>query len=775
MNSDSPLQRTQQQIADLEAALRQARDEVDDLKQSLNVCPWLMVRWTIVGKEVQATFVNGARHLTQFGYDETALRSTSKGWADLILTEDRVRVHADIVHHAEHHAAQYMQAYRILTGTGEIRWIEEHATAINNAQGQLLGYLACVLDITARHTGEEQLFTILESLPVGVWTIDREGHVTHGNPAAHTIWNAPEFTGELLGYKGWWADTGKPLAFTDWASYRAVTTGATILNEEIEIETYDGQRKVILNSAIPLRDQAQQITGAIVVNIDITKRKRVEEALRASEQRLATVIETAVVGLVIHNAEGAVVRSNSTAQQLLGLSAEEMQGKLLTDPIWHFIREDGTVIPAQEYPAAKSLATHQPIRNYVAGIQSPRRPQIVWVLANVEPLLDTHGAVAEVIVTFMDITERKQSEYEREELLAEVNSRAAELDVTITAIADGVIIYDHQLDIIRMNASAEYVLGYTRDQANCPFAERFAKLQMKAVDGTPVPVSEFPIVRAVAGETVRGAIYVLTRHDGRSFWVSLSAAPIRIDEAIIGAVITFSDITDYHDLQQRQAELLHIVSHDLRLPLSVIKGHAQLMEEILQARQINGDLALGISTITRNVQRMNLMIQDLVDVARLEGKQLVLHCESVALNTYLPDLLQRVAEVLPVHRVRLHLAAHLPPVQADYARLERILLNLLSNALKYSESETPVDIRVVAQAGEVVIAVTDYGKGIAAEDLPGLFERFYRVKGERKAEGVGLGLYITKMLVEAHGGRIWVESAVGKGSTFAFTLPMVSE
>ena len=139
---------------------------------------------------------------------------------------------------------------------------------------------------------------------------------------------------------------------------------------------------------------------------------------------------------------------------------------------------------------------------------------------------------------------------------------------------------------------------------------------------------------------------------------------------------------------------------------------------------------------------------------------------------YFMDFLQRNAGVLDTDRIQLDVPEELPLVSADYNRLERVFTNLLSNALKYSDTDTPVVVRAL-QVGEMVeIAITDQGKGIPPDDLPHLFERFYRAQGARKADGIGLGLYIAKALVEAHGGRIWVESEEGKGSTFSFTLPV---
>jgi len=179
----------------------------------------------------------------------------------------------------------------------------------------------------------------------------------------------------------------------------------------------------------------------------------------------------------------------------------------------------------------------------------------------------------------------------------------------------------------------------------------------------------------------------------------------------------------------------------------------------------------SIEAILLGTHQMNVMIADLVDAARQESRQLHLRLAPVDLRLFLPDLLRRSKAVLDVERITLDLPAVLPEVLADIDRLERIFLNLLSNALKYSSPGTRVRVTARPTDGEVAISVADIGPGIAPEDLPYLFERFYRGKGVRKTEGLGLGLFITKMLVEAHGGHIRAESEPGKGSTFEFTLP----
>ncbi len=169
---------------------------------------------------------------------------------------------------------------------------------------------------------------------------------------------------------------------------------------------------------------------------------------------------------------------------------------------------------------------------------------------------------------------------------------------------------------------------------------------------------------------------------------------------------------------------------------------------------------------------MNVMIQDLVDMARLEAGHLTLNRVSINLSSYLADLKVRLADDLDMKRINIQVSANLPSVSADHNRLERIFTNLLSNALKYSPPDSEVTVTARQLDGQMEISVIDRGVGIDPEDIHHMFQRYYRAKGARKTEGLGLGLYITRMLVEAHGGRIWVESELGVGSTFSFTLPV---
>lgn len=355
---------------------------------------------------------------------------------------------------------------------------------------------------------------------------------------------------------------------------------------------------------------------------------------------------------------------------------------------------------------------------------------------------------------------------------AEAEGRAAQLDATIAAIAEGLLIYNSRGDIVRMNAAAEQIFHYSAEELKRPLSERLRALRLETPDGQPVPTEDAPPSRALRGEVVRGQVLVLHRPPARPTWISASGAPIlQPDGHIAGAVVTVTDVTRLHLIQEQLEDLLRAVSHDLRTPLTVIQGQAQLLEQSLKETGTDRQRK-SAESITTGCRRMNAMIQDLVDSARLGTGQLILRRRPIDLCSFTLELVNRLSGVVNVERIRIQIPDDLPKVLADPDRLERIVVNLLTNALKFSPADTEVVVRARRSGNEAVTSVTDKGVGIAPEDLPRIFERYYRAGRGRRPEGLGLGLYITRGLVQAHGGRIWVESEVGKGSTFYFTLPL---
>lgn len=359
------------------------------------------------------------------------------------------------------------------------------------------------------------------------------------------------------------------------------------------------------------------------------------------------------------------------------------------------------------------------------------------------------------------------------QLAEDAQRRAAELDLTIGSIADGVVLLGPDGEVLRMNPAAGRILGSSGTDAGLPDLNETALMSAETLEGRRLPPEEMPHQRALDGETVLGHMLALRSPEGEQTWVSASAAPIWTpDSRMLGVVLTLTDVTAQHALQQRQEELVHTISHDLRAPLTVIQGHAQMMlrDVVMRGSQRAQHSAEAIVLAAR---QMNAMIQDLVDSTRVDTGQLLLDSASLDLRQFMVRMLQQFSGVLDVERIRIERPEVLPEVLVDERRLERILMNLISNALKYSEPGTEVVVKLAASEAEVVVSVSDQGEGIPPAEIGLLFQKYARGSRSRKrGDSLGLGLYITRALVEAHGGRIWAESEAGKGSTFSFTLPV---
>ncbi len=235
------------------------------------------------------------------------------------------------------------------------------------------------------------------------------------------------------------------------------------------------------------------------------------------------------------------------------------------------------------------------------------------------------------------------------------------------------------------------------------------------------------------------------------------------------------DVTEIRRLEGIRREFVANVSHELRTPLASIKA----LVETLEAGAID-DPAVATDFLRRvvgEVDRLAALVDDLLDLARLETGRVTLHREPLDPA----DLLWRAAERLrpQIERARLRLEvpvrAELPPVYADRARIEQVLLNLIHNAIKFTPAGGTITVDAVESGPVLQVTVRDTGVGVSTEELPRVFERFYKADKARRSDGTGLGLAIAKHIVQVHGGTIWVESAPGEGASFTFTLPLAAQ
>jgi PAS domain S-box-containing protein len=362
---------------------------------------------------------------------------------------------------------------------------------------------------------------------------------------------------------------------------------------------------------------------------------------------------------------------------------------------------------------------------------------------------------------------------ERAELFATVLREKKESEAIIRNTADGIAIIDHQQGVVDLNPALERLIGWPREEAlgiTCSefFHGRNAGKDSPCEKGCPfsLPASQ--------DDSLLVEHPVATR-DGRQLDVQVSYGLIRDEAGEVSRVIAVvRDISEQKEVERLRSEFVSTVSHEFRTPLALIKGYI--------ATLLRQDLALGDETrkrFLRNIDeaadRLSRLIGELLSISRIEAGRLEFNLQSLDLGELVTEVLER----LRLEASHCQLVAQLPPqelvVQADYDKVERVLLNLLTNAIKFSPEGGIVTVEghwAEVPPG-VLISVTDQGSGIPPEHLDRVFDKFYRSGDDlvRKTNGVGLGLYICKSIVEHHGGRIWVESTPGEGSTFKFTLP----
>jgi signal transduction histidine kinase len=276
---------------------------------------------------------------------------------------------------------------------------------------------------------------------------------------------------------------------------------------------------------------------------------------------------------------------------------------------------------------------------------------------------------------------------------------------------------------------------------------------------------------------VSGAELTLHLADGRRVPVLASAAPVSHMDggAAPGAVLVLRDVTILRELERLREEWTAIVAHDLRQPVGVIKLAVEQLAR--RGASLEPPQQKMVERIRGSAERLGRMIEDLLEASRIESRRLTVSPAPIVLADCVREIAERFTEAVPGRPVRVHVEGTPGAALADLARLDQVLSNLLTNAVKYGTPATPIDVEVRRRGGEVEVAVSNSGPGLSAEELAQVFSRFYRTPAAESgaASGLGLGLYISKGIIEALGGRLSAESVPDTRTTFRIVLPAARE
>ncbi|MDY9927715.1 PAS domain S-box protein [Methanosarcina sp.] len=652
----------------------------------------------------------------------------------------------------------YSVDHRIILADGEERIVHEQAEVIFDEDNIPIQMKGTVQDITERKKTEKALEvvskynrTLIEASVDPLVTIGSDGKITDVNHSTEIA--TGHSRDELIGtdFSDYFTNPEKARE-----GYKRVFEKGLVRDYPLEIRHKDGHITPVLYNASVYRDEAGEVIGVFAAARDITELKRAEEKI----QILANAVESSDDAIITMSLDGIIISWNNGAEQVYGYSVEEMLGRNIS--ILELNNHKGEIKQLIE-----RIKQGEGIRHYET-LRLKKDSTIINVSITLSPVFDSSGKLAALSAIARDITESRKSEEALR--LSNIYNRSlieASLDPLVTIGPDG--------KITDVNEATELVTGYLRDELiGTDFTDYFIDPE-KAREGYKHVFQE-GLVRDYALE--------IQCRDGHITPVLYNASVYRDESGeIIGIFAAARDITELkkaermlelklEELARSNADLeqfAYVSSHDLQEPLRMIASYLQLLQRKYQG-ELDDKADKYIYFAVDGASRMQNLINDLLEFSRVTTKARefeLTDCEFV-LNQVLSDL------EAPIKESRVAISYDpLPEIMADYIQVTQVFQNLISNAIKFCSKEAPkIHVSAVKESSQWLFSVQDNGIGIDPKYSERIFEVFKRLNKREEYPGTGIGLSICKKIVERHGGYIWVESELGKGSTFYFTLPI---
>ena len=534
---------------------------------------------------------------------------------------------------------------------------------------------------------------------------------------------------------------------------------------------------------------------------------RLYSAAQAQARELDAIFESIVDGVALVDAQGKVLRENRTASRLLRAlesNAEDTEELLHTAASRALNGEVEQSIPVTVVDDSKEareyLLSASPLRQPTTGsgpLQTQDGPDTSGSNRQSKKLIsELQETATGAVVVWHDVTEAHRLLIERQ-AHAETEARRALLQTVIDELPSGVyLVSGRDARLVLANRAVTEVWG-----ASWPYGQPMSDflatngIRVFHVDGRPQALKDFATLRAVqTGESVHHHQEIIVHRDGTTLPVLVNA--VAMDPLVLGlsspeeahgrsenpepaAIVVQQDVTALKEAERLKDEFIGIAAHELRSPLAVVKGFAQTL--IVQTARGKGpELAdwqmEAIQDIDQATSRLVELTEDLLDVTRLQAGRLELQFEPTDLVALVQRTVKRFSVITERHQIIVDVASEPIVVTVDHRRIEQVVSNLISNAIKYSPDGGNVEISVHEdkESNSALLCVRDYGIGIPAHQHGRIFSRFMRADNAHAHNigGTGLGLYLCRELVERHDGRIWFESVEGQGSTFYVSLPL---
>lgn len=647
-----------------------------------------------------------------------------------------------------------------------LRWVKSQGKLYRKPSQETESLIGTIVDITSSKTAEEalikqrrQLYSVFMQAPIGIGIFLGPDYVVD-------LINAPMC--ELYG-RTMEEFTGKPV-FDVLSHAKGLGFEEILDNVRLTGEPFEGNalklpvfREGNLETAYvnliyePFRESDGSIMGVIVVATEVTEQVRATLELEEAEERARLAIDAVGLGTFDANLE-----TNETVTSLIYAKIFGFEAPVPDKEYLKMIHPDDLLIREEAYEIAiKSGKLFYEVRLIWPD------GSIRWVRVEGKYFYKK-GKPIRLLGTLLDITQQMQIKQEQEKLVNLVADRE-ELLYNITsatptglwmADANGSFTYLNQTWIDWTGLSAEQQLGSgwvntilqeDRERTMTRFQTNLAERHFHDL--------EFRFVHL----------------DGLVHWVAANGKPQFNNEGtFIGYIGAFVDITEQKKLQQQKDEFIGIASHELKTPITSIKAYTQILEKMLTKSGNIHDAGM-MRKMDAQINRLTSLIGDLLDVTKINTGKLQFNDRYFNFDELLAELMEDLQRTAGQHTL-IASATPVGEVFGDRERISQVITNLVTNAVKYSPKADRVIIDVNLDNGALNFSVQDFGIGIAAKDLNKVFDQFYRVSGDTQNtfQGLGLGLYISSEIIKREGGKIWVTSMEGEGSTFYFSLPVTN-
>jgi len=487
------------------------------------------------------------------------------------------------------------------------------------------------------------------------------------------------------------------------------------------------------------------VTTLIVAAI-VSGQKKGKEVLEESQRYFKSLIEKSFHAIILINRTGNITYVNSSTKKVLGYNSGEFIGRR----IFKFVHPND--IPYVTGLFGKLFKN--PGKSIVMKYRfQHKNGSFIWLEGSSTNLLKDK-AIGGIVISFRDVTDQKHAEELKEKMATIVN---ASHDAIFTETIDGIV--------TSWNKGAEKVYCYKASEIiGKSISITFPKDRMHELKQMINTIKQ--------KEYIDNYEAIRIRKDGVLIYLSMSISAKKDKSGRAHEVSVIArDITHEKDLERQKDEFISMAGHELNTPITAISVYSQTLQKHFD-KKLDQESGIYLSKMNDQIRRIQRLIRDLLDISRIRLGILTFNYIRFNINTLVKEIVE-VFQYVSKKRIIQIVGHEDKAVFGDRDRIGQVLTNLLSNAIKYSGDNTKVIVKISSDEKEVILAVQDFGIGIARKKKEKIFERFYRVQSHDKTlPGLGIGLYISFQIVEQHKGKMWVESTKGKGSTFYFSLPL---